>query len=218
MTGLLNRAAGTPMPAAVSGFGQIQRYWDPNTNHWTAKILPGEYYVTRNSEVITTVLGSCISACMRDRETGVGGMNHFMLPDDGDSENSSWNELDGGESTRYGSYAMESLMNELFKLGARRERLEVKLFGGGRILETGTDIGLHNIKFAQAYCRVEGLKISAQDVGSNCPRRVLYFPETGRVLLKRLSPIENRSVGNIESGYRRSVKEKSIGNGVELFV
>ena len=148
MNSILNRVAGSPKRAAVRGFEGIHRYWDPATEAWTAKILPGEYYVTREAEAVSTVLGSCISACIRDLETGVGGMNHFMLPEDNGSGGGSWNTADGGASTRYGLYAMESLINELLKLGARRERLEVKLFGGGRILPSMTDVGMRNIAFA----------------------------------------------------------------------
>ena len=220
MTGLLNRVAVTPRPVAAPGFEEIQRHWDPATNRWTAKILPGEYYVTCEAETITTVLGSCISACIRDPDSGIGGMNHFMLPEDGASSTgsgSAWNALDGGESTRYGSYAMERLLNELYKLGARRDRLEVKIFGGGHILETRNEIGEKNIRFAQEFCRVEGLVIAAQDVGSNVPRRVVYFPESGRVLIKRLNPVANRTIQSRESDYRKSLRENSGGNDVELF-
>jgi chemotaxis protein CheD len=212
----LNRVAVTPRPEAAPGFEAIQRHWDPATNRWTAKILPGEYYVTREAESITTVLGSCISACIRDRDSGIGGMNHFMLPEDG-AGGSAWNAVDGGESTRYGSYAMERLLNELYKLGARRDRLEVKIFGGGHILETRNEIGEKNIQFAQNFCRIEGLVIAAQDVGLNVPRRVVYFPESGRVLIRHLNPIANRTIQSRESDYRKSLRETCAGNDVELF-
>ena len=118
MTWILQRAAHPPMPSTVRGFEHIRRHWDPALACWTAKILPGEYYVTRENEAITTVLGSCISACIRDPESGCGGMNHFMLPEDSETGSGCWNKADGGASTRYGSYAMECLINELVKLGA----------------------------------------------------------------------------------------------------
>jgi chemotaxis protein CheD len=217
MAGLLNRAAAVPKPDALHGFEKIQRYWDPGTKCWTAKILPGEYYVTRDAEAINTVLGSCISACIRDKGIGMGGMNHFMLPEDNEAGSGSWNKADGGASTRYGSYAMESLINELLKLGARRERLEVKLFGGGKILPTMTDVGERNIAFAKSFLRTEALKIVAEDVGDIFPRRVVYFPETGRVMLKHLRAVESKTVAAGESSYRATVGKQTEGNDVELF-
>jgi len=217
MNGILNRAAGTPRPEAVRGFEKIQRYWDPATERWTAKILPGEYYVTREEETVSTVLGSCISACIRDPATGVGGMNHFMLPEDNGSSNGSWNKADGGASTRYGSYAMESMINELLKLGARRERFEVKLFGGGRILPSMTDVGNRNISFVLSFLKVEGLKVAAQDMGDVYPRRVVYFPESGRVLLKHLRAVESKVVASSELSYRDRLGTRTDGNDVELF-
>ena len=218
MAGLLHRIATVPRPACLPGFEGVQRYWDPATERWTAKILPGEYYVTRSQEAISTVLGSCIAACMRDPELQVGGMNHFMLPEEGAGGGSgSWSVAEGGASTRYGSYAMESLINGLLKLGARRERLEVKLFGGGRILASMTDVGNRNIAFAVEYLRHEGLKVAAQDVGDIYPRRVLYFPESGRVLVKRLRAVDGTVVASRESNYRASLDVQTAGNDVELF-
>jgi chemotaxis protein CheD len=217
MNSILNRAAEFPMRPAVPGFEGIHRYWNPATAVWTAKILPGEYYVTREAEAVNTVLGSCISACLRDPETGVGGMNHFMLPEDNESGSGSWNAADGGASTRYGSYAMERLINELLKLGARRERLEVKLFGGGRILPSMTDVGLRNIAFAKSFLKLEGLTIAAQDLGDVFPRRVLYFPQSGRVLLKHLRAVESTVIAQSERNYRHTLGVESNGNDVELF-
>jgi chemotaxis protein CheD len=217
MNSILNRAAGSPKRNAVRGFEGIHRYWDPATGVWTAKILPGEYYVTREAEAIRTVLGSCISACIRDLATGVGGMNHFMLPEDNDSGSGSWNAGNGGASTRYGTYAMERLINELLKLGARRERLEVKLFGGGRILPAMTDVGMRNIAFARSFVKVEGLTVAAQDLGDVFPRRVVYFPESGRVLLKHLRAVESTVVAKRERNYRDSLGSTPDGNDVELF-
>ena len=112
-------------PAAVPGFEHFERHWD-RENGWTVKILPGEYYVSRGEEAISTVLGSCVSACVRDPQRGVGGMNHFMLPEDTAVGPNDWLDPAVGLATRYGSYAMESLINDLLKLGAVRERLAEK--------------------------------------------------------------------------------------------
>src|ERR1700761_1090130 len=128
-------------PDTLPGFGHVLRSWDKANSRWSARIMPGEYFVTRGDEIISTVLGSCISACIRDPALGIGGMNHFMLPEDVSQGSSSWLDPKAGLSTRYGSFAMETLVNDLLKLGARRERLEVKLTGGGRILASMTDVG-----------------------------------------------------------------------------
>jgi chemotaxis protein CheD len=204
-------------PAVTRGFEHVKRFWDPACDKWSAKILPGEFFVTRNDEAITTVLGSCISACIRDPAVRIGGMNHFMLPEDNSSGKSSWIDGPGGLATRYGSYAMESLINELMKLGARRERLEVKLFGGGRILSSMTDVGKKNIGFAKEFLRVEGFKIAAEDVGDVYPRRVMYFPSTGVVMLKRLKALDVVEIAKRETTYLSTLAAKPTDNDVELF-
>src|SRR4051812_12738275 len=176
MSALLEGAFATSRPQAppvLPGFEQIQRFWEPDTQRWTVKILPGEYYVTRSDEAITTVLGSCISACIRDPVLRIGGMNHFMLPED-NSVREPGARAPVVLSTRYGSHAMESLINDLLKLGGLRQRFEIKVFGGGRVLTAMTDIGARNIDFVKDYLTLERLPISAQDVGGEQPRKVVY--------------------------------------------
>jgi len=200
----------------VRGFEQLQRFWEPDTQRWTVKILPGEYYVTRSDEAITTVLGSCISACIRDPVANVGGMNHFMLPED----NAIRSAVDKDApvlSTRYGSRAMESLINDLLKLGARRGRLQIKVFGGGRVLSAMTDIGARNIEFVRSYLNLERLPIDAQDVGGEQPRKVIYFPTDGKVKVRKLRPIENRGISDREKLYMDSLRAKDEGGDIELF-
>jgi chemotaxis protein CheD len=204
-------------PETLPGFGHIHRNWDRQNERWSARILPGEYFVTRNDEIITTVLGSCISACFRDPVLRIGGMNHFLLPEDITNGSSSWHNPTIGLSTRYGSFAMESLLNDLMKLGAKRERLEVKLTGGGRVLASMTDVGARNIEFARQWLKVEGLSIAGEDVGDIHPRRVLYFPATGRVLMFRLRSVDHGDVVNREKQYQSTLREKPAGNDVELF-
>jgi len=218
MPAILDRVAKTPQPPALKGFESIQRFWDPTGEIWTAKILPGEYYVTQAQEGITTVLGSCVSACVRDAQLGIGGMNHFMLPEDFSSGKNSWTDPVLGLATRYGSYAMESLVNNLLKLGAARNRLEIKLFGGGRILTSMTDVGARNIEFIHEYAKLEGYTIAAEDLGGTQPRRVVYFPATGRVKVRRLKAIENRSIVDRERQYLVNLgKTQQDGGEVELF-
>ena len=198
----------------LPGFEQLQRFWEPDTQRWTVKILPGEYYVTRNDEAITTVLGSCISACIRDPVSRVGGMNHFMLPEDNSTRDA---RMPVVLATRYGSNAMESLINDVLKLGGLRERLEIKVFGGGRVLASMTDIGARNIEFVREYLNIEGLRLNAQDVGGEQPRKVIYYPTEGRVRVRKLRPIENRGISDRERLYLDSLRNKNEGGDIELF-
>ncbi|MDR9499114.1 MAG: chemoreceptor glutamine deamidase CheD [Hydrogenovibrio sp.] len=192
----------------------MQKSVDPAEGLNTIKILPGEFYVTKNNERIETVLGSCIAACARDPVTGVGGMNHFMLPVDKNSTGAS--ELSG--ANRYGNYAMENLVNALLSSGARRERLEFKLFGGGRIMNSGSsNIGWYNIGFAFDYIYTEGFKIISQDIGDIYPRKVLYYPNSGRVRVRRLNAMHNQSLVAEESRYINNIGSKPVEGDVELF-
>ncbi len=216
MGAILDKVAKGAQPPALRGFEHLQRFWEPDTERWTAKLLPGEYYVTCHDEAITTVLGSCISACIRDPKRGVGGMNHFMLPADRACSRNDW--LDPVRlATRYGSYAMESLINDLLKVGASRDRLEIKLFGGGRILTSMTDVGARNIEFVHDFLRIEGLRIAAEDVGGMQPRKIIYFPAQGRVKVRKLRAIENRSIADREQIYLESLGKQQDGGEVELF-
>jgi len=206
-------------PEMLPAFAHMQRFWDPQINSWNVKILPGEYYVTRGQEAISTVLGSCISACAHDPVKKVGGMNHFMLPEDASTGPNNWLDPSIGLATRYGSYAMESLINDLLKLGATRERLEIKVFGGGRVLSGVTDVGARNIAFVRSYLQLEGYRILAEDLGGTQPRKVIYFPTTGRVKMRRLRPVENRIISHHEQLYLASIgtTAAAAGGDVELF-
>lgn len=185
---------------------------------WTAKINPGEYYVSTEGHLITTVLGSCVSACVRDTVLGVGGMNHFMLPTNDDPERLSEHvRRNASAANRYGSYAMENLINDVMKHGGSRGRLEVKVFGGGRILSSMTDIGAKNIAFVRTFLATENLRVAAEDLGEAFPRKVYYDPRTGRVRVKRLRPVEGREVVSREEIYRKRIETTPIGGAVELF-
>ncbi len=212
---------GGPRPAQVQmlpGFEHMQRFWDPQLDAWNVKILPGEYYVTRGDEAISTVLGSCISACIRDPVRNVGGMNHFMLPEDSSVGPNSWLDPSVGLANRYGSHAMESLVNDLLKLGATRERLEIKVFGGGRVLAGMTDVGARNIAFLKGYLSLEKYRVAAEDLGGTQPRKVVYFPANGRVRLRKLRPVENRIISHHERLYLQSIGHHAADGGdVELF-
>ena len=208
------RPARPAEPPMLPEFAELQRFWEPDTQRWTVKILPGEFYVTRSDEAITTVLGSCVSACIRDPVTRVGGMNHFMLPED----NSTYDiNAPVVLATRYGSNAMESLINEVLRQGGLRERLEIKIFGGGRVLAGMADVGARNIEFVRNYLDIEGLRANAQDVGGEQPRKVVYFPAEGKVRVRKLRPIENRGVSDREKLYLDSLGSKNDGGDIELF-
>ncbi|BCN92898.1 putative chemoreceptor glutamine deamidase CheD 1 [Thiomicrorhabdus immobilis] len=191
----------------------MQKNIDPAEGITTVKILPGEFYVTKDNERIETILGSCISACVRDPIAGVGGMNHFMLPVD--KSNNRGTEL--SDANRYGNYAMENLVNALLSQGAKRERLEFKLFGGGRIMSSMTNVGWYNIGFAFDYIYTEGFKIVSQDIGDIYPRKVLYYPITGRVRVRRLNAMHNQSLADEENRYINKIESKPVEGDVELF-
>ena len=176
---------------------------------YAAKILPGEYYVTSSREMITTLLGSCVSACVRDRRTGVGGMNHFMLPDFVDGGGTEWCVTEENAGTRYGTFAMEHLINDVLRLGARRRDLEVKVFGGGRVLQLQFDVAERNIEFVENYCRVRGISIVAQDLGGESPRKIKYLPSTGQVFVKKLK-LKNRTIITREEQYLDSLHRTAL--------
>jgi chemotaxis protein CheD len=200
------------------GLGFAARSFDASLGCWATKVQPGEFYITiaHPDEAITTVLGSCVSACIRDPEAVVGGMNHFMLPEEAQYGRGDWREA-VGLATRYGSYAMESLINGLLKLGARRERMEVKLFGGGQVLDVDMPVGQRNIEFARRWLLTEGLRVVAQDVGGKTPRRIIYFPATGTVKVKQLRPVESREVLSSERRYFGDVAARPLVGEIELF-
>jgi chemotaxis protein CheD len=194
---------------AVAG----RRIFDRNTSTWMVKLFPGEFYVTpKVDEVLVTVLGSCVAACIRDPIAGIGGMNHFMLPQ---NRSGGWgNEL---RSARFGNFAMEKLINELIKAGAVRERMEVKVFGGGNVTDTSNAVGSDNAEFVLRYLQAEGLRCAAQDLGGVLPRRIHYYPETGRVVRRLLTGSDSSSVTREETDYgKRLGRQKTFGD-IELF-
>jgi chemotaxis protein CheD len=187
-------------------------YYDRTFDCDAAKILPGEYYYTCKDMMIVTVLGSCVSACIRDRVTGIGGMNHFMLPDGGDDSPVS-------VSLRYGTYAMEVLINDLLKAGARRENLEAKVFGGGNVLRgfVAMNVGERNAQFVRNFLRNENIRVLAEDLNDIYPRKVYFFPRTGKVLVKKLKQLNNNTLVNREQDYAQRLHKAPVAGDVELF-
>lgn len=189
-------------------------YYDRQFESDAAKLLPGEYYVTRQEMVLVTVLGSCVAACIRDRQSGVGGMNHFMLPDSGSERGTP-----ASESARYGAYAMEVLVNELLKLGARRPNLEAKVFGGGAVMSglTQANVGERNAAFVIEYLRTEGISLAARDLLDIYPRKVYFFPRTGRVIVRKLKTLHNDTILQREIDYRSKLTGIHVEGDIELF-
>ena len=199
------------------GFEHINRYWDKTFDIIAAKILPGEYYVTQDNELITTVLGSCVSACIRDREIGIGGMNHFMLPITTSDKLKKSSDSIVGQATRYGNYAMEHLINTILSNGGKRKNLELKVFGGGKIIPMLTDVGIKNIDFVLDYIDQEGLNLLSHDLGDIYPRKIIYFPKTGKVRMKKIQDLHNDTIARRESRYLNVLKNEPVGGEVELF-
>ncbi|MYM81457.1 chemoreceptor glutamine deamidase CheD [Duganella sp. FT50W] len=189
-------------------------YYDRTFDCQAAKILPGEYYYTNKDMLIVTVLGSCVSACIRDRVTGLGGMNHFMLPDGGGDTGSPVSA-----SARYGTYAMEILINDLLKAGAKRENLEAKVFGGGAVLKgfTAINVGERNAAFVLKFLKVERIKVVAEDLNDIYPRKVYFFPRTGKVLVKKLMQSHNDTLVKREIEYASRLKVAPVAGAIDLF-
>lgn len=203
-----------PEPS-LPGFSFINRFWDKTRKTVSAKILPGQYYVTTDDECIVTVLGSCVSACIRDRVFDIGGMNHFMLPRSFQDTDAS--PVDMSDAARYGNYAMEHLINDILKHGGRRENLEIKIVGGGRIIAGMTNIGSKNISFIREYLQTEGMDILAEDVGDIYPRKVVYYPLTGKVQVKKMRSLHNDTIRAREERYMHEIASESVAGDVELF-
>ena len=206
-----------PQPArTLRGFSEVNRYWDRQREMYAAKILPGQYYVTVEEELIATVLGSCVSACIRDPAMGIGGMNHFMLPT---GEHTGKLMDRNSDATRYGNFAMEKLINDILKHGGRRENLEVKVFGGGKVIEhmTESDVGGRNIRFVREFLATEGLRIAAEDLGDIYPRKLVYEPKTGKVFMKKLRSMHNDTVAKREASYKQELEKKPVSGDIELF-
>lgn len=201
----------------LPGFENINRFWCRDMNMEMVKILPGEFYVTSSDEIIATVLGSCISVCIRDAKLGIGGMNHFMLPTNNKKDDDSWkyNKID--KAARYGSDAMEHLINELLKNGGRKNNFEIKITGGGKIMAKMNDIGAKNISFIRDYLSTEGYDIKSEDLGEVYPRKVRYFPRTGKLQVKKLRSLHNDTVMTRETDYKKHIEEDKIEGDVELF-
>lgn len=192
------------------------RFFDNSSQSWLVKVFPGEFHVTaRPDETLVTILGSCVSACIRDPVTKLGGMNHFMLPQ---GHSSGWGN--DPQSTRYGNFAMEKLINELIKGGCSRDRMEIKVFGGGNVIDSISNrpVGTQNAEFVLHFLEAEGLRCAVQDLGGQYPRRIHYSPATGRVVRRLLGTGDTHVITREETEYAARLLAKKPAGDVELFV
>ncbi|WP_045727399.1 chemoreceptor glutamine deamidase CheD [Xanthomonas sp. GPE 39] len=199
------------MSTATMSMDQVMRYHDTRFKTTAAKLLPTQYLVVDDDTALTTILGSCVAACIRDPLLKIGGMNHFMLPD---------GQSGDGAPARYGSYAMEMLINDLLKRGAARSRLEAKVFGGGNVLKgfTNNPVGTRNSDFVLNYLKAEHIPVIAEDLRGIHPRKIWFFPATGRVVVQRLPHAhEEAEVAAAESAVRARLAKAPVTGAVELF-
>lgn len=186
-------------------------FWDPKINAMTRTVLPGFHVVIDAKGVaLVTLLGSCVAACIRDPAVGIGGLNHFLLPDGGGADQG---------SARYGVNAMELLINDILKHGGLKSRLEAKVFGGGNVIDVSAaeTVGDRNARFVTEYLRREGIAILAADLGGSQARRVFYFPETGRTSVLKLPVSANRRLRQDELALKARAQAAPKAGGVELF-
>jgi len=190
----------------------VALYYDKQFDREAVKILPGQYYAAGRDMLIVTVLGSCVSACLWDPLKRIGGMNHFMLPGSAQAG-------PAADAARMGVYAMELLINRMLKLGAERGRLTAKVFGGASVLEgmDALNIGSQNSAFVIDFLREEGIAVSAQDLYDVCPRKVYFFPHTGKVLVKKLGALRHDTLERRERDYLAALKDAPAAGDVEIF-
>ncbi len=193
-----------------------KQFFDPRFGTNVTMVLPGRHHVsTSPDEMIVTLLGSCVAACVRDPIAAVGGLNHFLLPE---SDNGQWGNT-ADAAMRYGNHAMETLINDIIKLGGARSRLEVKVFGGGQIIKgaSATSVGQKNVEFIKRYLSNEGLPIAAEHLGGMAPRRIHYFPITGKVQMRLMQRNADKDLFKKEMAYRSEIKVEDDSGDAELF-
>lgn len=189
-------------------FNHIRRFWMPQCHRYGVKVAAGDFYVTEQDEMILTVLGSCVSACIRDPESGVGGINHFILPDTDCDILSA--------SNRYGVFAMEQLINAIIKYGGDPQNFEIKLVGGGNMMGGSIDIGQRNFDFIKDFLTTEGYRLASEDLGGFQPRKIMYGISTGRLLVHKLQSQHKARYFELELKEQRRKQQVHLAD-VELF-
>jgi len=195
------------------GYLASRKYFDQRIQGDTNFVLPGFHFVQSNGLTpISTLLGSCVSACIHDTKSNTGGLNHFLLPERNKT-------FDACQSSRYGVHAMEVLINDLLKAGAKKLDLEAKVFGGAKVIQSASSetVGTQNCEFVRAYLNSENIPISAEDLGGEQARRIYFFPDSGRVSVLRISLVGNEALKIKDAQMRKKALEKHQNGGVELF-
>lgn len=199
------------LPPTLPGFETIKRFWDKNRQITITKILPGEYYVSINDEIISTVLGSCVAACIWDEKNKIGGMNHFLIPKKVDPTSPT-----DSYALRYGSWIMESLINELLKHGAERKHMRAKVFGGGKLNHPQNN-HVRNIEFVLAHLMLENIPLVVENTGGAWPRKLMFSPLTGKAQMKKLQFTHNDTIERRERQYLLDVQTYEDDSNIELF-
>ena len=213
-----------PPPGATSQIGRTPRldklkaqarkpgeasffFYDAHFKNEAVKVLPWEYYCDNEDLLVMTTLGSCIAACLWDRQARVGGMNHFMLPEG------------AGDSGRYGSFAMELLINEMMKRGASRMTMEAKVFGGGAVISgmNSINVGERNTKFVMDFLATERIPVVSKDVMDIYPRKVCFLPASGKAMVKRLAPTNAEALLAQDRAAAQKAAPASTGGSIDLF-
>lgn len=192
-------------------------YYDKRFSTDAVKLLPGQYFVTTQDKMLVTVLGSCVAACLYDPDTGIGGMNHFMLPTV--NKTASEFEKTQGMAAKYGVHAMEILINDLVKAGANKTRIKAKVFGGGKVVPSFVqhDVGMFNAEFVTAFLNTEGIPILASDLCDVYARKVYFFPNNGNVFMKRIHELNNATIIERESQHRWELSRRAPSGSVDIF-
>jgi chemotaxis protein CheD len=203
----------------LAEFTGINHYWDTKHETVVAKILPGEFYVSKREIPIATTLGSCVAACIWDSQYNIGGMNHFMLPlTDREAHEVNWGQRGmHSDATRYGNFAMEYLINLILRNGGQKKNLRAKAFGGAKVLENMSNVGDRNINFVLGYLDNENIPLISSDLGSIYPRKVFFEPHTGRALVKSIDHLHNDTITRRERDYRNKLQDSSNDGEIELF-
>jgi chemotaxis protein CheD len=200
--------------ARQSETNPVLRYQDHVLGRQAIKVQPGGYYASATGELIVTTLGSCVAACLIDRQAGVAGMNHFMLPEGGHTATT---QTGVSAAARYGDFAMEALINRMMKLGALKSRMEGRMFGGASVIRSMMNIGQQNINYVRYFMDMEKMEITAEDVGGTQPRKVYFFSETGAIRVKKFRSLHNDTIEQRERNYLDELNRGDIAGEVELF-
>lgn len=183
-------------------------YFDPYFQRAAVKLLPGQYYVTSGETMIVTTLGSCVAACVRDKVSGIGGMNHFMLPAVLRPDQQTAKTF-----TKYGVFAMQKLLETLTRMGAKPANFEAKVFGGGHVMEgfASCDVGTQNARFIEQFMATNEIPIVSRDLYQDYARKVYFLPQTGEVQMRRIRRLNNTTIIEREKAHRISLSRRVVG-------